>query len=145
MTTSLEERLPGLPADPTELIAATPGQRAVFAVSWLDAEVNNGGFHQFFFNPTGALASEALGGARLMGLREHAAVIEEAYSLFPNGEVPVDFDERLALHQALSDEKAERIEPCDERWYELAGPSGEALYEALAGFIRANPEEFFRD
>jgi hypothetical protein len=145
VTERLEEAIPS-PFDRKEqLFAATPDQRAVFALSWLDAEVNNGGFHQFFFNPTGALAAEALGGARLLGLDQHAAIIEDAFSEFPNGAVPEDFDERLAAHEDLSDEAAERIALCDERWYALAGDDGEALYRAQAAYIRAHPTEFLRE
>lgn len=145
VTERLGDAIPS-PFDRKErLLAATPGQRAVFALSWLDAEVNNGGFHQFFFNATGALAAEALGGARLLGLDEHAAIIEGAYSEFSDGEVPEGYDERIAAHEDLSDEAAERIDACDERWYALAGDDGEALYRLLAAYIRAHPAEFFRD
>jgi hypothetical protein len=126
------------------LLAATPGQRAVYALAALDAEVNNGGFHQFFFNPTGALAREALGGARLLGLDEHAAIIEEAFSVFPDGEVPEDFDERISLHRELSDESSDRIDSCDERWYELGDRPDDAFDKALANYIRSHPEDFFR-
>lgn len=145
VTSSLAEAIRAPFDDKSWLMAATPGQRAVFALAWLDAEVSNGGFHQFFFNPTGALAAEALGGARLVGLERHAAIIEDAYSEFPDGAVPEDFDERAAAHERLSDDAVERIDACDKRWFELAGDSGQAVYEALSAYIRANPDEFFRN
>jgi hypothetical protein len=144
VTERIAEAVPSPFENKVPLLAATPGQRAVYALSWLDVEVNNGGFHQFFFNPSGALAREALGGARLVGLGEHAAIIEEAFSAFPDGEVPEDFDERVSLHEGLSEADSDRIDACDERWYELAERSGDGLYKALAVYIRSHPEDFFR-
>jgi hypothetical protein len=50
---------------------------------WLcDAEVCNGGFHQFFFNSTGVLAPEAAEGYRAAGLAECADLVEAAIARF---------------------------------------------------------------
>ena len=59
-------------------------QQVLFPVHWLDAEVGNGGFHQFFANPTGILAPEAVSGFRVIGLDDFAELIEEAMSFFGN-------------------------------------------------------------
>jgi Domain of unknown function (DUF4375) len=37
-------------ASPDELC---PGDRRLWAFGWLRTEINNGGFHQFFFNSAG--------------------------------------------------------------------------------------------
>src|SRR6476661_8956318 len=44
----------------------SPGQRAFFAISLFESEVNNGGIRQFFYNESGVLASETLGGFNLL-------------------------------------------------------------------------------
>jgi hypothetical protein len=54
----------------------------LLAATWCQAEVRNGGFHQFFFNTTGVLAPEALAGFRAIGLPEWASLLEEAMSFF---------------------------------------------------------------
>ena len=53
------ERLLGKVQPDENLSALNPGERAVYAVLFLEAEVNNGGHFQFFFN-TGQLEDEAL-------------------------------------------------------------------------------------
>lgn len=65
----------------------------VFAVFWCNAEVNNGGLHQFFSNPTGVLAPEAVVGMRAIGLHERAKLIEDAVNLF-GPDYPRDQDQR---------------------------------------------------
>lgn len=63
----------------------TPGRRAVVLLYGLQAEVNNGGFDQFYLNSAGdgaALTPEAL---RLMRLDEIAAIVEKANAQFPGG------------------------------------------------------------
>jgi len=45
----------------------TAGQRALLALHWIAGEVCNGGFDQFFMNPTGDIAAEALSGFRRIG------------------------------------------------------------------------------
>ena len=40
----------------------------LLAAHWCRSEVFNGGFHQFFSNPTGVLAPEAVSGFKAIGL-----------------------------------------------------------------------------
>jgi hypothetical protein len=57
-------------------------QGHLLAAHWCYSEVCNGGFYQFFTNPTGVLAPEAALGFRAMGLPACAAVIEQAIGFF---------------------------------------------------------------
>jgi hypothetical protein len=40
----------------------------LLSAHWCYSEVCNGGFHQFFYNPTGVLAPEAVTGFRAIGM-----------------------------------------------------------------------------
>jgi hypothetical protein len=57
-------------------------QGHIFSVHWCQSEVCNGGLHQFFWNPTGVLAPEAVAGFRAIGLNDCADILEEAMSFF---------------------------------------------------------------
>lgn len=57
-------------------------QQALYAAHWAQSEVRNGGLDQFFSNPTGVLAPEAVEGYRALGMHQTAAVIEEALKFF---------------------------------------------------------------
>src|SRR5215510_10324950 len=56
----------------------TPGQRGLWAVEQLQAEVNNGGFDQYFVNSAGDLAVEALEGLQLIGATKFENVLSRA-------------------------------------------------------------------
>jgi hypothetical protein len=119
-----------------------PAARHLFAVWWCDAEVCNGGFHQFFSNPTGVLAPEALDGFRAVGLRECAEIAEAAISKL--GEpYPRDQEARDAALRSveLPGEKREAWDPfynLDERYY--AAKKRENFYGKLNDFAGAKPD-----
>jgi transposase-like protein len=52
--------------------------RNLIASNWCRVEVENGGFHQFFRNPTGVLAPEAAAGFRALKLPRAAKIVDEA-------------------------------------------------------------------
>jgi hypothetical protein len=56
---------------------AALGQRALYALYWLESETSNGGLHQYFWNPTGMLADEAVQGARRLRLSGYADLLEQ--------------------------------------------------------------------
>jgi hypothetical protein len=49
----------------------------LYAVRWCDAEVCNGGFHQFYTNPTGVLGPEAAEGFEAIGMKQVVAVVRD--------------------------------------------------------------------
>ena len=59
----------------------TIGQRASYSVWCVEAEVNNGGFNQFYFNSSGQFAQLAVEGFRTFGANKFAALMEKANSI----------------------------------------------------------------
>jgi hypothetical protein len=57
--------------------------RNVFAAWCLYSQVMNGGFHQFFYNPHGIVAPEAVVGFLGIGMPETAGVVRKAIDMFP--------------------------------------------------------------
>lgn len=57
------------------------GSGLIFAAHYCQWDVCSGGFEQFFWNPTGVLAPEAVEGFREIGLPQAAAVTEAAMEL----------------------------------------------------------------
>ena len=60
------------------------GRQAVFATWGLEAEVNNGGFNQYFYNfsSSGQYAEEARDGFVLIGANKHANLTQRAIDLY---------------------------------------------------------------
>ena len=94
----------------------------LFAAHWLYSEVCNGGFHQFFSNPTGVLAPEAADGFRAIGLEDCATVIEEAIQFFGNS-YPREQEKRNEILDNVQGSEAEEWNPffkLDDRFYKFA-------------------------
>ncbi len=66
----------------TAFNAAPEKVRVLFAIHWFQSEVMNGGLGQFFSNPTGILAPEAVAGLRAIGMPECASILDEAMKFF---------------------------------------------------------------
>lgn len=55
----------------------TAEQRLLYAMNWLESEVFNGGFYQFFDNPTGQVWSDAYAGFQIIGDDDTVAILDE--------------------------------------------------------------------
>jgi hypothetical protein len=120
---------------------ATPGQRAIYALDWTTLEVNNGGWHQFFWNSSGGLTDEAIAGAELIGADDNAAILRDAAAIFAGGQVPQDRAERQRVLDALPESEADRVfGALEERWY----ARDRELERLMVAYVEAHPDEFFR-
>ncbi len=69
----------------------TPGERLVVNVNlMLEAEVMNGGFHQFLSNSSGDRTEEIKRNLRDIGASETLQLLQRITSVFPKGKVPAD-------------------------------------------------------
>jgi hypothetical protein len=66
-------------------------------VGWLEAEINNGGFDQFFFNSAGDETSATIEALEAIGAHRTAAIVRQACARFPGGMPPADRDARQQL------------------------------------------------
>lgn len=71
-------------------------------VDELEAEINNGGFDQFFFNPTGDFTEETIQAVSSIGAFHTAEIVKKGASLFPGGMLPKDQDSRQKLVEEIS-------------------------------------------
>ena len=119
--------------------ALTEGQRALYALWWTEAEIANGGFHQFFSNSTGFFAADVPAAARLIGADRLAAISERANEVLtgsPLVDVPRERDARSELLEAVDDDA---IDELDEPWYDAA----DGLHDLIERYIGDHPEDFF--
>ena len=122
-----------------DLAGHTVGERAAYAVLTLEAEVENGGHSQFFFN-TGDFTNEALAGLRLFGAREYEQLLARAVAQFPGCDVPDDLDAVQSEIDAMSAEQEAIVEAVDARFFQLE--LKKTLGRYAAEYIGAHPGEF---
>ena len=122
--------------------AATAGQRALYALHWTNSEVCNGGFHQYFANPTGMLTAEAIAGAYLVGAAGYGEAIERAASVF-GPSVPPTQDERQGRLARLTVDETQLLNASDEKWYELLQSLATNLEWYVSKYVDEHPGDFF--
>jgi hypothetical protein len=106
----------------------------VFICIWqLESEINNGGFHQYYFNSAGDLAIEAPSALEAIGAPLSAEIVRGANAVFPGGPSP-DRDAREESLEGISDDEFEQF---DDRFLEYQ----EDLSFLLYTYVQTNREE----
>ena len=121
----------------------TDEQRYLLALTWYNAEVMNGGHHQFFWNSTGILSHDVLEGMKLFGMTKNFENFSKIIQFF-GGNIPTDRQERIKVLNVI-EEKHE-----DAMWDILYATNnatyseelGNEFYEKIIDFIKKNPEKF---
>lgn len=113
-------------------------EKCYFSVWWLIAEVDNGGFDQFFFNSTGGYIPEVLAGLRMLGANDSARLLERAVALLPSATLPRDDKERRSILKGLSDDAQKQFDQLDGEFYEYP----DNLRDKLESFAQANRDQF---
>ena len=118
----------------------TKGQQAMFSVWWVEAEVNNGGFNQFYFNSSGQYAEMAVAGFELFGAKKHADLMRRANKIYTeNRERLEEFDDGT-MESFSESYKENPLNALDEEFYELS--NSESLNQLRIAYIRQHPSEF---
>ena len=91
-------------------------ERTIYVTQTVEAEVNNGGFMQFFDNSHGKLAGEIVQAFNRIGAGKTAAICRRALKAV--GELPTDWEERRARLNEIGDDVSEALEACDDAFYE---------------------------
>jgi hypothetical protein len=113
-------------------------QRYFLAVRLLDGEVGNGGFAQYFLNPTGNQWKEAIAGLEAMGSKQKLAAVRDAVAVFgPSGPSP-DREARKEELSRIYRKNDSAFETMEDRYYE----SGEVLQVLVTNYVIKQAEQF---
>lgn len=94
-------------------------QRIYLAVKWLDIEVRNGGFSQYFFNSSGNQWESARTGLSEIGAIEHSNLLNEAIGIFGSNGPSSDRKERFEQLRTIESKSEVPFEKMDDRYYDL--------------------------
>ena len=117
----------------------SPGMRMLYATWWLESEVDNGGFNQFFWNSSGQFAPDALQGFELLHADELAKLTRAAIAIAQR-EAPMRQKYRSqGTIEAFSESyKHTSLEELDKQFYKL----DDGLSQRRIAYVRAHPAEF---
>jgi hypothetical protein len=126
------------------LAAANRAQQALYALLTVQAEVDDGGFDQFFWNSSGELVHEAILGAELLAARPYEELLCRAVSLFPGGRVPKERGARQRALERIGDRGGAVLSQLDGRWYDVEDAPRTQLARYFLRYAKAHPRELFR-
>ena len=112
----------------------TDEERLVLAVLALDREVNNGGYHQFFWNSSRRFSPMIVESLRRIGRTAAASLTERAITALRLKSLTVE-----AVEQAILEENTERdaiLDACDKEFYKL-----DSADESFFKFIEDNQSQ----
>jgi hypothetical protein len=115
------------------------GERVFLCVWNLEAEVNNGGFAQFYVNSAGDKARETPSALREIGATQAAAIVEEANRVFGPQGPPADRDARTQALERLGATTTGALSTLDAKFYEYP----DDLEELLRQFVERNRDDFY--
>lgn len=95
----------------------TAKEEVIYHVSWLITEVNNGGFHQFFYNSTGDNAVETAELLRKIGAPQTATLVETGCKLFPEAAPSKDYQQRRSQLERFTLDQLETLRDLEEQFY----------------------------
>ncbi|GAB5382090.1 MAG: hypothetical protein Alis3KO_36030 [Aliiglaciecola sp.] len=105
-------------------------EKAIFTIWWLEAEVNNGGFNQYFWNSAGDNAGLALESLNKIGASKTAELLKEAIEVAFSGSLPLVRADRQKELEIEKEYKMEALGKLDSSFYEYQ----EDFYKMLNNF-----------
>jgi hypothetical protein len=124
----------------TEVLAALPRGVRAFWLTWVvEAEVNNGGFNQYYWNTDDRFADDAVDAFWFFSASAHASLMQEANSVRAQESGALRKFKDLGTLSAFSESyKESNLGPLDTRFYDLK----EDLSALRIAKIRLSPELF---
>jgi hypothetical protein len=112
-------------------------EKVLYRIYWLETEVNNGGFDQYFFNTSGNYAIDTPEDLEEIGAHHTAQIVRDAISIFPGGSPPRSRDDRDKLYDLVTDEVRDKWYELDLKFYEYQDP----LETLQIGYVTNNKDE----
>lgn len=113
-------------------------QKVLLIVENLEREINNGGFHQFYFNSSGNYANETIDALTKIGANKTVEIVKKANLEFKKGVVPKDRVKRQNELELIKEKAEENWNKCDLEFYEY----NDDLTELLMVFVLKHKSDF---
>ena len=115
-------------------------QQAIFLSWWLEGEVNNGGFNQYYTNSSGQYAEMVPQLLEKMGAIRFAELTDRANKIYKSNFEEITKEQDGTIEGFSKSYENNPLNDLDSEFYELY--KEEDLYKKQIEFIRANKEDF---
>lgn len=115
-----------------------PQLQAYISVDRLFSEVSNGGFSQYFANPSGDLSANAVQGFEMIGASNSADVVRSAFRILGAEGPSSDTETRMYQFSRLSDDDFKKLNELDREFFQWS----DQVVALLTEFAVSNREHF---
>ena len=116
------------------------GRQAIYSIWKLEGEVNNGGFNQFYYNPSGKYANDVLDGLKLIGAEKFEKLVRRANNVYDKEKANISRAQDGTLEGFSESYKNNPLNGLDNEFYDLY--EEEDITRIQIDFIRKNKQEF---
>jgi hypothetical protein len=95
----------------------SPTERLLVAIWWIESDVNNGGFDQYYFNSGGDFATMVPSALREIGAHAMARIVDEANAHFGPTGPPASRDDRQVALERIRDANPDAFESLNARFW----------------------------
>ena len=138
---NLFEKLPKESAREYETVLTwTRSRQSIFVIWWLEAEVNNGGYNQFYFNSSGQYYKLLPDALKLIGAYKFADLTERANKTYEQEKEEVTKHQDGTVEGFSKSYQDNPLNKYDNEFYDLY--KTENLQQLQVDFIRKNKTDF---
>jgi len=121
----------------------TPGQRAIYVTMIVEGEVDNGGFNQFYYNPSGQFAGMMEDAFKIIEAHQYADLARQANTIYAG--IKEDLEKyRNGTTESFSESYDNNpLNDLDDKFYSLDEDG--TLSKLRVKYIRSNIKEFVTD
>jgi hypothetical protein len=112
-------------------------ERVLHHIYWLESEVNNGGFDQFFVNSSGDYALDTPSALEEIGAHHTAHLVKRAIDLFPRGSPSRNREQRIEQLESMGETLRDQFSAFDSEFFEYQDP----LEELQVKYMVANKDQ----
>lgn len=121
-----------------EMEKLNEAQQIFYLNQCLEREINNGGFNQYYCNSSGNFAVETVESLKAIGADKTAEILSHANSIFPDGQVPKDQEQRIKMIDAIDEAGNEKWQQLEDRFMTYE----EDLNSLNMNYIHSNKDKF---
>lgn len=118
----------------------TKSQQAVYMVWYLEAEVGNGGFNQYYFNSSGQFSKQTPAALRLIGANNLAELMVRANDIYETENKEITLHQDGTIEGFSRSYTANPLNKLDGEFYDLS--KRVSLDQLQVDFIRRNRQDF---
>mgnify|MGYP001769671613 CR=1 FL=1 len=113
-------------------------QKVFYLNQCLEREINNGGFSQYYLNTSSNFALETVESLKAIGAYKTAEILFHANSIFPDGQVPKDQEQRQKLIEEIEEAGNGKWQQLEDKFMTYE----EDLNSLNMNYIKSNKDKF---